>query len=63
MKITADTNLLIRAETTSVKPRFAAKVLQEADLVAVPIPLLCELLSLLRGYVAERAIGHHVCEK
>jgi predicted nucleic-acid-binding protein len=53
MKITADTNLLIRAAVQD-EPRQAqqaAKVLQEADLVAVPVPVLCEFVWILRrGY-------------
>jgi predicted nucleic-acid-binding protein len=53
MKITADTNLLIRAAVQDDvhQAQRAAKVLQEADLVAVPIPVLCELVWVLRrGY-------------
>lgn len=53
MKITADTNVLIRAAVQDDvrQARLAAKVLQEADLVAVPIPVLCEFVWVLRrGY-------------
>lgn len=53
MKITADTNVLIRAAVQDGvhQARRAAKVLQEADLVAVPIPVLCEFVCVLqRGY-------------
>ena len=53
MKITADTNVLIRAAVQDEphQARQAAKVLQEADLVAVPIPALCEFVWVLRrGY-------------
>src|SRR5215467_10719363 len=53
MKITADTNVLVRAAVQDEphQARLAAKVLQEADLVAVPIPVLCELVWVLRrGY-------------
>ena len=53
MKITADTNVLIRAAVQDEphQAREAAKVLQEADLVAVPIPVLCEFVWVLRrGY-------------
>lgn len=53
MKITADTNLLVRAAVQD-EPRQAqqaAKVLQQADLVAVPVPVLCEFVWVLRrGY-------------
>lgn len=53
MKITADTNLLIRAvvQGDPYQARQATKVLREADLVAVPIPVLCEFAWVLRrGY-------------
>ncbi len=53
MKITADTNLLIRAAVQDEphQAQQAAKVLQEADLVAVPVPVLCEFVWILRrGY-------------
>jgi hypothetical protein len=42
MKITADTNLLIRAAVQDEphQARQAAKILREADLVAVPVPVL-----------------------
>jgi predicted nucleic-acid-binding protein len=53
MKITADTNVLIRAAVQD-EPRQAqkaAKVLRDADLVAVPVPVLCEFVWVLRrGY-------------
>jgi len=53
MKITADTNVLVRA-TLQDEPRQArqaARVLLEADLVAVPIPVFCEFVWVLRrGY-------------
>src|SRR5262252_1215180 len=50
MKITADTNVLIRAAVQDQphQARQAAKVLQEADLVAVPLPVLCEFVWVLR---------------
>jgi predicted nucleic-acid-binding protein len=53
MKITADTNVLIRAAVRDDvhQARKATKVMQEADLVAVPIPVLCEFVWVLRrGY-------------
>lgn len=53
MKITADTNVLVRAAVQDEprQARRAAKILQEADLVAVPIPVFCELVWVLRrGY-------------
>ena len=53
MKITADTNVLIRAavQDDPHQARLAAKALREADLVAVPVPALCEFVCVLRrGY-------------
>jgi predicted nucleic-acid-binding protein len=53
MKITADTNVLVRAAVQDDihQAREAAKVMQEADLVAVPIAVLCEFVWVLRrGY-------------
>lgn len=53
MKITADTNVLIRAaiQDDPQQARQAAKALQEADLVAVPMVVLCEFVWVLRrGY-------------
>jgi len=53
MKITADTNVLIRAAVQDDvhQAQRAAKVLRDADLVAVPIPVLCEFVWVLRrGY-------------
>jgi predicted nucleic-acid-binding protein len=53
MKITVDTNVLIRTAVQDDvrQARQAAKMLQEADLVAVPIPVLCEFVWVLRrGY-------------
>jgi predicted nucleic-acid-binding protein len=53
MKITADTNVLIRAavQDDPSQARRASKVLQQAELVAVPVPVLCEFVWVLRrGY-------------
>jgi predicted nucleic-acid-binding protein len=53
MKITADTIVLVRAAVQDEphQARQAAKVLQHAELVAVPIPVLCEFVWVLRkGY-------------
>ena len=53
MKITADTNVLIRVAVQDDPPqaRQAAKALREAELVAVPMPVLCEFVWVLRrGY-------------
>ena len=53
MKITADTNVLVRAavQDDPQQARQATKALLEADLVAVPVPVLCEFVWVLRrGY-------------
>ncbi len=50
MKITADTNVLARAilQDDPEQCRIARKLLQEAALIAVPLPVLCELVWILR---------------
>ena len=50
MKITADTNVLVRAlvQDDPEQARAAAEVLEQAELVAVPVPVLCELVWVLR---------------
>lgn len=53
MKVTADSNVLIRAAVQDDlhQARRAAKILAEADLIAVPVPVLCEFVGVLRrGY-------------
>ena len=53
VKITPDTNVLIRAavQDDPHQARQAAKVLREAQVVAVPVPVLCEFVWVLRsGY-------------
>jgi predicted nucleic-acid-binding protein len=53
MKITADTNVLVRAVTGDhvQQSKSAQKVLKEAEVVALAIPALCELVWILsRGY-------------
>jgi predicted nucleic-acid-binding protein len=52
MKITADTNVLVRAVTEDdVEQSNAAKsVLRNADIVALTIPSLCELVWVLQRY-------------
>ena len=53
MKVTADSNVLIRAAVQGDlhQARRAAKTLAEADLIAVPVPVLCEFVWVLRrGY-------------
>lgn len=53
MKITADTNVLVRAaiQDHPEQSSQAAEILQQATLVAVPLPVLCEFVWVLkRGY-------------
>ena len=53
MRITADTNVLVRAAVADepTQARAAADLLRQAELVAVPLPVLCEFVwVLLRGY-------------
>ncbi|MGB6132621.1 MAG: type II toxin-antitoxin system VapC family toxin [Acidobacteriaceae bacterium] len=53
MKIAADTNVLLRAAVRddARQGRQAAKILQQAELVAVAVPVLCEFVWVLRqGY-------------
>jgi predicted nucleic-acid-binding protein len=53
MKITADTNVLVRAitEDHEYQSKAAQSVLKRAELVAIPLPALCELAWVLsQGY-------------
>lgn len=53
MKITADTNLLVRAVTEDheEQSKIAQSTLRRAELIAMPIPTLCELVWVLsQGY-------------
>jgi predicted nucleic-acid-binding protein len=50
MKITVDTNVLVRAvvRDDQRQARAAAKLLKEAELIAVSVPCLCEFVWVLR---------------
>lgn len=50
MRLTADTNVLVRAALGDdpEQARLAATVLREAELIAVPLPVLCEFVWVLR---------------
>jgi predicted nucleic-acid-binding protein len=50
MKITPDTNILVRAvvQDDAKQAQFAAKLLKEAELIAVSLPSLCEFVWVLR---------------
>ena len=53
MKITVDTNVLVRAAVQDhpEQSAHASKALQDASLVAIPLPALCEFVWVLRrGY-------------
>ena len=53
MKITVDTNVLVRVavQDDPAQSELAASVMREATLVAVPLPVLCEFVWVLkRGY-------------
>ena len=50
MKITADTNILVRAvvRDDENQANLAAKLLKEAEVIAVTLPCLCEFVWVLR---------------
>jgi predicted nucleic-acid-binding protein len=50
MKVTVDTNILIRAVMCDdlKQATAAAKLLKDAELIAVPLPCLCEFVWVLR---------------
>lgn len=53
MKVTLDTNVLVRLATQDdpAQAGVALQVLQQASLIAVPTPVLCEFVwVLMRGY-------------
>jgi len=52
MKITADTNLLVRAltEDHAEQSKVAQQALKKAEMIALTIPTLCELVWVLRSY-------------
>jgi predicted nucleic-acid-binding protein len=53
MKVVADTNVLLRdaLHDDPLQARIAAKVLKNAELVAIPVAVLCEFVWVLRqGY-------------
>jgi len=50
VKITADTNVLVRAavQDDPHQARLAARILERAEVVAVPVPAICEFVWVLR---------------
>ena len=62
MRITADTNLLVRVlvQDDPEQARAAMDLLRRAELVAVPLPVLCELVWVLRrvyGFAAADCVA------
>lgn len=55
MKITADTNVLVRAltEDHAEQSKAAQQALNKAEVIALAIPTLCELVWVLRSYKIE----------
>lgn len=51
MKVAVDTNVLVRAVVRDdpAQARAAIKVLSDAELIAIALPCLCELVWVLRG--------------
>ena len=51
MRVTADTNVLIRAAVMDdpVQAAIASKALKKAELIAISTPCLCEFVWVLRG--------------
>ena len=52
VKITVDTNILIRAvvRDDEKQARIASRLLKSAELIAVPLPCLCEFAWVLRRF-------------
>jgi predicted nucleic-acid-binding protein len=66
MKVTADSKVLIRTavQDDPHQARRAAKILAEADLIAVQVPVLCEFVWVLRrGYKKSVADGSHAIRR
>ncbi|MBW0167170.1 MAG: type II toxin-antitoxin system VapC family toxin [Vulcanococcus sp.] len=62
MRVTADTNLLVRVlvQDDLEQARAAMDLLSRAELVAVPLPVLCELVWVLKrvyGFVAADCVA------
>jgi predicted nucleic-acid-binding protein len=61
MKIAVDTNVLVRAAVRDDKRQaeIAAKLLRDAELIAIAVPCLCEFVWVLRrvyGFAASDAV-------
>ncbi len=57
MKITADTNVLVRTvvQDDAEQAAVAGALLQQATVIAVPVPVLCELVWVLKRTYAHDA--------
>ncbi len=57
MKITADTNVLLRSvlQDDPLQGPLATKTLSQADLIAIPLPVLCEYVWVLQSTYKESA--------
>ena len=58
MKITADTNVLVRAlvQDDPEQAKAATDLLEQAERIAIPVPVLCELVWVLRRVYGFAAI-------
>lgn len=71
MKVTADTNVLVRAlvQDDPEQAKAATDLLERAELIAIPLPVLCELVWVLRrvyGFAASdcaTAIEALICSR
>lgn len=57
MRITVDTNILVRAvvQDDAKQAKAATKVLAQAELIAIAMPCLCEFVWILRNVYAFRS--------
>lgn len=66
MKITTDTNLLVRlfVEDDAAQTAVARRLVNEAEVVVIPTPALCELVWVLRGvYGQSRQVALDAVDK
>lgn len=58
MKISVDTNVLLRAvvQDDAAQAKIAVKVLTEATLIAIALPCLCEFVWVLRKVYAFKSL-------
>ena len=66
MKITVDTNVLVRVAVQDhpQQSALAATAMQQASLVAVPLPVMCEFVwALRRGYKLSAALSAEAVQR